>query len=86
MFKIFDYKCATGGFTKKDQRVNGVEEGLHTDCGKDGGESTCVLNRQLSTCKFKIDIEAPVYVPNHVRRARNLGHDGATSATEGSYD
>ena len=86
MLKVFDYKCETCGFVKFNQMVNGKQEELHIDCWKDDGESTCVLKRQLSTCGFKIDVEAPKYIPKHVRRARNLGHDGATSKTEGSYD
>jgi len=86
MFKVFDYKCETCGFTKHNQMVEGTQEDLHIDCWKDDGESTCKLKRQLSACQFKIDVEAPKYIPNHVRRARHMGHDGSTSATEGSYD
>ena len=85
MLKVFDYKCPKCGFEKKDQMVEGVQEELHIDCPSDDYTS-CVLKRKLSTCGFKIDVEAPKYIPKHVRRARNLGHDGGTAKTEGSYD
>lgn len=86
MIKVWDYKCERCGVVIERFQDSDYKGSITEECHQPGTEGTCIFERMPASPSFKIDVEAPKYVPKHVQRARAIGHGRSNSKTIGAYD
>lgn len=82
MYKVYDYKCDKCGKTC-DRLVESGTDYIRVPCLIDG-TGGCALKRTPSKINYP-QRSNPARKTLQQRRARNLGHDGGTSKSEGAY-